>query len=374
MTGFVFGMTPLLPCSPKIADLSPFVYRSDMFSPRSLTGKSVLRPLQLLLLISAILYFGRALFIPLSFAVLISFLLYPVCRWLEGKGISRAIAIAIGLIIITVIIGLVVALLVDQFNRFQESWSSLSGRFDESIRQLSVTITEHFGISKESQDEWVKRSLGDMVGVIGSTLFSSGTALVVALIVPVYSALILYHRRLLTGILLGWFPASAHEQVIGILSKVITTYYNFIKGMLVVYLIVGILNSIGLLLLGIPQAFLFGFIASILTFIPYVGIMIASLLPITVAWLTKDSLWYPAGVVMVFAVVQYLEANLIFPLAVSARLKINTLVTLLVMFAGGILWGAAGMILFIPFAAIAKLIIDEIAPGSPLGRFMGNGE
>mgnify|MGYP003353239754 FL=1 len=137
---------------------------------------------------------------------------------------------------------------------------------------------------------------------------------------------------------------------------------------------VGVLNSIGLLLLGIQQAFLFGFIASILTFIPYVGIMIASLLPITVAWLTKDSLWYPAGVVMVFALVQYLEANVIFPMAVSSRLKISTLVTVVVMFAGGILWGAAGMILFIPFAAIAKLIVDEVDPGGPLARLLGNGE
>ena len=77
---------------------------------------------------------------------------------------------------------------------------------------------------------------------------------------------------------------------------------------------------------------------------------------------------------MVFALVQYLEANVIFPMAVSSRLKISTLVTVVVMFAGGILWGAAGMILFIPFAAIAKLIVDEVDPGGPLARLLGNGE
>jgi len=80
------------------------------------------------------------------------------------------------------------------------------------------------------------------------------------------------------------------------------------------------------------------------------------------------------GVVIVFAVVQYLEANLIFPLAVSSRLKINTLVTLLVMFAGGILWGAAGMILFIPFIAIGKLIADEVNPHGTWARVLGNGD
>jgi len=343
-----------------------------MVTGREPFGKNLIQPLQLLVLVSLILYFGRILFIPLSFAVLISFLLYPVCRWLEGKGIPKSAAIAVGLLMITVMIGLLVALLVSQFNQFRDNWPSLSGRFNETIEQFSAAIAERFGFSRENQLEWLKKSSGNVVTIIGSTLFNSGSALVVAIIIPVYSALILYHRGLLTRLLVERFPAESRPRVMGVLSKVITTYYNFIKGMLVVYLIVGLLNSIGLLLLGIQQAFLFGFIASILTFIPYVGIMIASLLPITVALLTKDSVWYPAGVVMVFAVVQYLEANVIFPMAVSSRLKISTLVTVVVMFAGGILWGAAGMILFIPFAAIAKLIVDEVDPGGPLSKLLGN--
>ena len=129
--------------------------------------------------------------------------------------------------------------------------------------------------------------------------------------------------------------------------------------MALVYLIVGSLNSVGLLLLGVPHAILFGFIASILTFIPYVGIIVGSLLPMAMSWITYDSVWYPLGVVAIFTFVQYLEANVIFPLAVSSRLNVNTLVMLLAIFAGGILWGMAGMILFVPFAGIAKLIADH---------------
>jgi predicted PurR-regulated permease PerM len=139
----------------------------------------------------------------------------------------------------------------------------------------------------------------------------------------------------------------------------VTTYYNFIKGMIIVYAIVGLLNSIGLLILGVPHAVFFGFVAAILTFIPYVGIIIGSLLPITMTWITYNSVWYALGVVGIFALVQYLEANIIFPLAVSNRLRINALVTLMAIVIGGILWGVAGMILFVPFLAIAKLIADH---------------
>lgn len=321
-----------------------------------------------------LLYAGKAMFIPLSFALLISFLLYPVCSWLEGKGFSRSMAIGAGILIITILIGSVILLLVNQFSAFRESWSGMSSKMDETMNQLSNFLTSQFGISPEGQDEWLKKALNEAVSMFGSVLFGSGAFLAVALIIPVYAALILYHRRMLVGLLIDLFPAVEKNKIVAILHKVILTYYNFIKGMMLVYLCVGLLNSIGLWILDIPQAFLFGFIASVLTFIPYIGIMIASLLPISVAWITKDSLWYPVGVIGVFTVVQYLEANVIFPMAVSSRLKINTLVTLLVMFAGGILWGAAGMILFIPFIAIGKLIADELDPNSIWARALGNGD
>jgi predicted PurR-regulated permease PerM len=167
-------------------------------------------------------------------------------------------------------------------------------------------------------------------------------------------------------------PDEKAGQVREVITLSVTAYYNFIKGMVVVYLTVGILNSIGLLLLGIPHAILFGFLTAFMTFIPYVGIVVAALLPISYAWITFESIWYPLGVIGVFTFVQYLEANLIFPLAVSQRLKLSTLATLIVIILGGIIWGAAGMILFVPFAAILKLIADRMQGWEGLAGFLGN--
>jgi len=98
-----------------------------------------------------------------------------------------------------------------------------------------------------------------------------------------------------------------------------------------------------------------------MTIIPYVGIIISALLPLTVALVTKDSLWYPVGVILIFTVVQYLEANVIFPKVVGVQLNLSTWSTLVAITAGTILWGVAGMILFIPMLAILKIISDEVA-------------
>ena len=124
----------------------------------------------------------------------------------------------------------------------------------------------------------------------------------------------------------------------------------------------------------VPHPFLFGFIASILTFIPYVGIIISSLLPIAVSWITFNSIWYPMGVILVFSIVQILEAYIIFPFAVGNRLKINTLVIIVMIIAGGIVWGAAGMILFIPFISIVKLISDRTEGLKTLSMLLSNGK
>ena len=170
------------------------------------------------------------------------------------------------------------------------------------------------------------------------------------------------------------FPENKKETVHEILLETITAYYNFIKGMLLVYIIVGFLNSLGLLIIGIPNPFMFGFIASILTFIPYFGIIISSLLPITVSWITYNSIWYPIAVIMVFTIVQVMEAYVIFPFAVGNRLKINTLVIIIMITLGGILWGAAGMILFIPFISIVKLIADRTESLKTISILLGTGD
>lgn len=204
-----------------------------------------------------------------------------------------------------------------------------------------------------------EQSGSTIVQVLRHIFSASAFSLVMLILVPVYAVLILFYRKTWLLILTRIFSSEKKEKVHEMISLTIQSYYSFIKGMAIVYLIVGVLNSIGLLLLGVPHAILFGFIVAILTFIPYVGIIIGSLLPIAMAWITFDSVWYPVGVVAIFTFVQYLEANIIFPLAVSRKLNVNTLIMLLAIFAGGIVWGMAGMILFVPFVGIARLIADH---------------
>jgi predicted PurR-regulated permease PerM len=339
---------------------------------------SVLEILQFIVLASLILYFGKTLFIPLSFSLLIGFILYPICKWMETKGINKGIAIVISILGVTLLVGAVLYLLFAQFSEFLQEWQSLRTKLTETIHQLSLFISERFDISLEKQTEFINNTLNNSgsqaFSIVRNTAYSLSESVFFLLMIPVFSALILFHRQMLSNALYELFPPERKKTIHEILIETIHEYYNFIKGMLVVYLIVGLLNSIGLWIIGVPNPFLFGFIASILTFIPYVGIMISSLLPIAVSWITYNSIWYPLAVIAVFSIVQALEAYIIFPFAVGSRLKINTLVIIIVVIVGGIIWGAAGMILFIPFISIIKLIADRTPSLKMLSVLLGDGE
>ncbi len=332
--------------------------------------------LQYVLFISVILYFGSSLFVPLSFALLISCVLYPVCVWLERYKLGRMGAVIVSISILTLLFSAIVYLLATQLLGFFQEWPGLKSKLMTAAQEISVWLSSNFNIDREKQIQWLNKMINDSgagaMSIISGVISASAVGAVYFILIPIYAVLILYYRHKWMEVLYRLFPAEGRERIRDIVKLSIQSYYNFIKGMAVVYLIVGILNSTGLFLLGIPHAILFGSIASILTFIPYGGILVASLLPISVAWITYNSIWYPLGVIAIFVFVQYLEANLIFPLAVSSRLKINALVTIVCIFAGAIIWGVSGMILFIPFLGILKLVADRTPSLKTLSVILGD--
>lgn len=341
----------------------------------SLPDITYLRMMQYVVFGSIILYFGKDVFVPLSLGVLVSFVVYPMSRWMEARGVPRMVSILICVSAMMVILIGLITLMVSQVLSFLQELPVIREKISRSLGEMSHHLTQSYGISTEQQSDWLSeianRSASSLLSFARSAVATSATSLVLLILVPVYAVLILYYRHQWLKVLYRFFPDQEKNEIRELLSLSIVTYYNFIKGMAVVYLIVGTLNSVGLLLLGIPHAILFGFTASILTFIPYIGILVGSLLPITMAWITYDSIWGPLGVVGVFAFVQYLEANLIFPWAVSRRLQLNTLVTLVTVFAGGIIWGMAGLILFVPFLGILKLIADHSPRLTTLSMILG---
>ncbi len=325
-----------------------------------------------------IMYLGKSVFVPLAFAVLISFVMYPVCSFLERKKFGRAGSIIAAMTLVTILITMLLSLAATQIIHLVDEWPGIRQRLDAAITGLMQGLAAANVLTHDQQELWLSKAgeqiINGMMALVSTVFSASMSSAIMLIITPVYVVLILYYREKWLNVLVALMPSTARGQIKINVRRAVATYYNFIKGMALVYLIVGILNSIGLVILGVPHAILLGFVASILTFIPYFGIMIGGALPVALAWITHDSLWYPLGVIAVFTFVQYLEANVIFPFAVSSRLNVNTLVVLLAIFVGNIIWGVAGMILFVPMVGILKLFTEETPQLSPLSMFLRDGK
>ena len=153
------------------------------------------------------------------------------------------------------------------------------------------------------------------------------------------------------------------------IQKVVESY---ISGLMIVIVIVAILNTLGLLIMGVPYAIFFGAFAAVLTIIPYIGILIGALLPALYILVQTGSLVNAVIVVGIFAFVQFLEGNFITPNITGSKVSINPFAAILALIIGGEIWGAAGMILSIPIIAILKVVFDAYEPLKPIGFLLGD--
>jgi predicted PurR-regulated permease PerM len=327
------------------------------------------------LAVIALLYLGRSVLVPLAYGLLTAMVLYPFVVRMERRGFPRALAILVGLLTVTIVFAGIAYLLLWEMKAFLNDLPTLYSRANVDLGALRAWLMRTLSLSPTDQAGWTADLFGRLPDSLGPLFIKSADAVFGMVfnvfIIPVFTALLLYDRRSLMNAVVAVVGPEMKTRMPSILQRSVHRFSGFILGMVKVYAIVGVLNSAGLLLLGVPNAILFGMLTALFTIIPYVGIILSSLLPISVAWMATGSIWSPIGVVTVFTVVQYLEANLIFPKVVGAQLGLNTLASIVLVLVGGLLWGVSGMILLMPFVSIAMIIAEDVPGWRPLILLVG---
>jgi predicted PurR-regulated permease PerM len=136
--------------------------------------------------------------------------------------------------------------------------------------------------------------------------------------------------------------------------------------------IVATLTSIGMFILGVEYAILIGVITALLNLIPYIGIMMAITIALLAALINSSEISIMLGVGALFAIVQFIDNNILVPRIVGNKVRINALASIVGVITGGFIAGIAGMFLAIPLLAIMKVIFDRIESLSPWGYLIGD--
>lgn len=323
-----------------------------------------------------LLWLGKSFLVPITYAILTSFVLYPVAKKLEHKGFHRIISIVIPIILLCLLFSGLVSLLIFELISLRSKWPMVQQQMDPFLENLSLLLEKEYGWTTEKQLEWLRNSFTsasqDLATYLQNSVESTIKALFNLLIIPIYISLILLYRKKLVDFVTRMIPEAQRGRFPAVIKDTIEIFSRFVRGIMMVYIIVGILNGLGLWALGVDNPFVYGMISAVMTIIPYIGIMISSLLPITVTWLETASFLQPVGIIVVFVTVQYLEANLIFPYVVGRFVHLNTFVTIIAMMVGGLIWGVAGMILFVPLLAILRVIATHYPELKTWEDFLGN--
>jgi predicted PurR-regulated permease PerM len=324
-----------------------------------------------------ILYIGQDIIIPLVFAIMIAIPLNPVIRFLCRMKIPRVPAIILSLLVTMLLIAGIFYFFIYQISLFSESFPLYKQKFLSLFNDSERWVSRTFNVSKWKVDAWVTKTrtegLNNGTGMIANTVNTLGGMLMTFFIMPVYVFMIIYYKPLLLEFISRLFPKSLHNVVVEVLTETKALIQRYLLGLIIEAALVAALNSAALLILGIPYAILIGVIGALLNVIPYIGGVVAVALPMLLALAVKqpvDALY----VLIAYLIVQLIDNNFFVPKIVASKVKINALVSVIVVLVGNAIWGVPGMFLSIPLTAIIKVIFDRVGPLQPFGFLLGDNQ
>lgn len=322
-----------------------------------------------------IMVIGQEIIVPIIFAGIFAILLNPAVNWLARKGVNRVVAIVISLALSTLVMLSIFYFIGSRMSMFGEAFPELQRKFTELARDTVAWLSTKFDLSTTQINKWVESKM--QVGLealgsrLGNTLLSLSGALVFLFLVPVYIFLILYYKPLLLEFLSRVFPKNKKRTVNEVLHTSKSMIQSYLGGLFIQMLIIATLNSTAWLIIGVDYAIVFGVIGAMLNLIPYIGGLIAMTLPMIMAFISGSPI-SALYVLIAYAIIQAIDNNLIVPLVVASKVKINALVSVIAVIVGGSLWGISGMFLSLPLTAILKVVLDNVEELKPYGYLLGD--
>jgi predicted PurR-regulated permease PerM len=314
----------------------------------------------------------KAVLVPLSFGLMLAILLNPLVNRLQKWKLPRILAISIALLIAIVLLAAMGYFLSTQIASFSDQLPIFKKKCLELLQKLQQEISHRFNLNMRKQNELIDEAEAGMKPMVGQTLITVAGGLEMLIIIPLFSFLFLFYKTLILNFIYEIFAKENSKEVGIVLNQTKGSVQNYMLGLLLEALIVATLNSIALLILGVEYAILLGFLGALLNILPFIGGIISVLLPLIIATITKDGFGTQLGIIIAYVVIQFFDDHFLVPYVVSSKVKINALISIIVVLLGGAVWGIAGMFLSIPFIGVLKIVFDRIPELKPWGKLLGN--
>jgi predicted PurR-regulated permease PerM len=323
------------------------------------------------------LYVGRDIIMPFFLSVLFAILLRPFVVFLNKKlRFPHVIAALVAVLLFLIVIGGIVYFISWQISEFTSDWPKIKHNFTIHYEHVRAWIKERLNLSYTKQNTLIKsvkeNSLSNPNHFVQETFLSFSQTLFTMILIPVYTFLILIYRGLFRQFLMKLIRHRDRGTLKDIITEVKLVVQSYIVGLLMEMGIVAVLTSAGFYFIGVSYAVLLGVITAILNLIPYIGILVAGVISILATLINSTDLSLALGVIAVNVVVQFIDNNIIIPKIVASKVKINALISIVVVIVGNAIAGVVGMFLALPLTAILKVIFDRVDELKPWGYLLGD--
>ncbi|MDZ4753953.1 MAG: AI-2E family transporter [Phycisphaerae bacterium] len=327
--------------------------------------------------IVAVLYLGRAILIPVALSVLVAFILTPVVKQIQRGPVPRWLAVTVTVVAsigIVAFVGWIVAVqtldlaenLPQYRGQIREKTQSLVGDTDswmfrarrglaevhEQVRDATATLgdpaDEKPAIESAPFVVSVPQDESGPISSLVATLLTVVNPLLAAGIVLVFTSFILVKSEDLRDRALALMGADQLRVSTQVMDDAAENLSRFLFAQLIINAAFALLFGVGLFVIGVPNAFLFGAMAIPLRFVPIVGPWILAALPVLLALIVLKGWWPPFATLALFMVLELATLYVVEPWAYGKRTGLSTPAVLLALVFWTWLWGGAGLVLAMP--------------------------
>ncbi|MGI6553704.1 MAG: AI-2E family transporter [Clostridia bacterium] len=314
------------------------------------------------------LYWIRSILIPFFLAFFLAYVLNPAVEFWQEKKLSRSSSILLTYLLLIIGFALMGTYFIPIFWRQLDVLMYSIPTYTRQVHAIlqdfyadyqRIIIPESLRLEIDNVIFNVEQALTGTMGQIISGLLGIFSHTFSIIISPVLAFYILLDQKEISRRFLEMIPVRWRWEFLYLWQEIDQVLMKFVRGHLLVALLVGLLTSTGFFLIGLDFPFLLGMIAGLADIIPYFGPIIGAIPALALAILHSKKMALSVLVVMV--VVQQLESNIISPKVLGSSVGLHPLTVIFVLLLGGKLYGVLGMLLAVPAAAIARILLFYFA-------------
>jgi len=236
----------------------------------------------------------------------------------------------------------------------------------EEVKEIktkeSVDVKHNIHEPLFKMKKYVPQALNFVLGIVKNVFYSTFGFFGIVMNVVVFGVVMVYLLKDFDGIISKGkelLPVSKKEKISDIVSRIDENLKAFFRGQITVCIILSVIYGIGLTVIGVPMSYLLALVGGFGNIIPYIGIMLGLIPALLLAFIQFQDVTHLLLVGLVFGMGQFLEGTVLTPKVVGTKLGLNPVAIILAILICGQVLGFLGLLLAVPIASVAKVLIDE---------------